>query len=103
MKKIIIEKMRMGVDYEKYFGSLPSKDTNEDPFKEQKDYLLSEIENKCKLLINSTEKANASKELEELSNSKKFLGSIDTTTFSLTKILETHRVFQTCRNVLVPK
>jgi hypothetical protein len=77
-----------------------------DPFKEQKDYLLAEIEEKCKLLTSSKEKTsnqNASKELEELNNSKTFLGSINTSTFSLTKILETHRAFQTCRNVLVPR
>ena len=46
---------------------------------------------------------NINEELNELNQSKLFLNNISDASFSLTKILETHRIFQSSRNSVVPK
>jgi hypothetical protein len=47
--------------------------------------------------------AQMQNELEELKQSKIFLSNINDSSFSLTKILESHKVFQSCRTKVVPK
>ncbi len=70
----------------------------------EKDYLLWRIEEKWNELKNSPMKSELiSDELNELKQSKIFLSNINDSSFSLTKILESHKVFQSCRTKVVPR
>jgi hypothetical protein len=65
---------------------------------------LKRIEEKWNELKNCPIKnSDVSEEINELKQSKIFLSNINDSSFSLTKILESHKIFQSCRTKVVPR
>lgn len=96
MKKFIVDKMKHSDDYNTYFD-----DKTDNSISTQKDYLVKEIEQLSSQLLKIP---NENKDIiGQLENSKQILENINDATFSLSKILETHRVFQSSRVQMLPK